>query len=219
MSRLRDLLWGDVADIYRAICGHPFITGLTDGTLSRERFGHYLVQDGHYLRGYATALTGCAAKAPTAAESTMFIEHAEAAIAAETQLHTELLTALGIDDPVAHPITPTTQAYMSYLRAVTATGGYAEAVAAVLPCYWIYSRVGEHLLDRGSPDPLYRRWIDTYGAPEFQETVDEVLTVTDRIGAQAPTPDLAAMRTHFHAAARYEWMFWDAAYRMEQWPI
>jgi len=27
------------------------------------------------------------------------------------------------------------------------------------------------------------------------------------------------MRTHFTTTSRYEWMFWDAAWRQEQWPV
>jgi thiaminase (transcriptional activator TenA) len=41
--------------------------------------------------------------------------------------------------------------------------------------------------------------------------------------AQVPAPRAteaeAAARQHFAMAARYEWMFWDAAYRRETWPV
>jgi len=55
-TRIRDLLWSDVEDIYAAILRHPFVTGLTDGSLPRQAFRHYIVQDAHYLRGFARAL-------------------------------------------------------------------------------------------------------------------------------------------------------------------
>jgi len=194
---------------------------LTDGSLEHNQFRHYLVQDAHYLRGYARALTGCAAQAPIESERTMFAEHAGAAIAAEADLHAGLLADLGLDAEAAEalPISPTTQAYTSYLLATTASGCYAEAVAAVLPCYWIYARVGEHLQRHGSPEPLFQRWIDTYAGQEYQEVVEAVLAVTDRIGAAAPAAEWELMRRHFHTAARYEWMFFDAAYRIEDWPV
>lgn len=220
-DRTRDALWDHAAEIYRRICEHPFITGLTDGSLGHERFRHYVVQDAHYLRTYARALAGCAAKAPLEAELRMFVEHTGEAIAAENELHAGLLAELGIDAEQAAslPITPTTQAYASYLLAVTASGSYSEAVAAVLPCYWIYARVGEHLQRLGSPEPLFQRWIDTYAGPEFQTVVDQVLTVTDRIGAQASPAERDLMCRHFHTTARYEWMFFDAAHRLEDWPV
>lgn len=220
-DRMRDLLWADVAEIYRGICAHPFVTGLTDGSLDHDRFRYYIVQDAHYLRHYARALAVCAAKAPGETELAMFAEHAGAAIAAERQLHAELLAGLGLDagHAAALPVGPVTQAYTSYLLATVYGGCYAEAVAAVLPCYWIYARVGEHLQQRGSPDPLYQRWIDMYAGQEFQGVVTAVLEVTDRIGAQASQYEKDLMRNHFHTTTRYEWMFWDAAYAMADWPV
>lgn len=221
---MRDVLWaadGPVAAIYQRICAHPFVAGLTDGSLGHDRFRYYVVQDAHYLRSYARALAVCAAKAPVQTELAMFVEHAGAAIAAERQLHAELLAALGLDAGAAAalPVGPATEAYTSYLLATVYGGCYAEAVAAVLPCYWIYARVGEQLQRRGSPDPLYQRWIDTYAGEQYQLVVAAVLEVTDRVGALASAAEKESMRRHFHATARYEWMFWDAAYRMADWPV
>lgn len=92
-------------------------------------------------------------------------------------------------------------------------------MAAVLPCYWIYARVGTALLERGSPDRRYQRWIDSYGGDEFAATVAEVLGVTDRVGPKLGEEDEAAARAHFEVTAKYEWMFFDAGYSREQWPI
>ncbi|MHA6785408.1 thiaminase II [Pseudonocardia saturnea] len=214
----RDVLWSDISGVYDAILAHPFLAGLADGTLPRESFRHYVVQDAHYLRGYAKALAVCAAKAPDVDATVMFAQHAAGAIAAERDLHAELMGELGgsVDD---EPVAPATQAYLSYLLATAHAGSYAEAVGAVLPCYWIYARVGEHLLAAGSPDPLYARWIAMYGGGEYQAVVDAVLDETDRVGAELSTPELARMRTHFSTTSRYEWMFWDGAYRRETWPV
>ncbi|MDN5930366.1 MAG: thiaminase II [Pseudonocardia sp.] len=212
----RDVLWSDISAVYDAILAHPFLAGLADGTLPRESFRHYVVQDAHYLRGYAKALAVCAAKAPDVAATVMFAQHAAGAIAAEQDLHASLLDELGTGD---EPVAPATQAYLSYLLATAHGGSYAEAVGAVLPCYWIYARVGEHLLATGSPDPLYARWIAMYGGDEYRAVVDAVLDETDRVGATLSTPELARMRTHFRTTSRYEWMFWDGAYRRETWPV
>ena len=77
---------------------------------------------------------------------------------------------------------PTTLAYTSYLLRSCHQGSFAEGLAAVLPCYWIYAEVGTALLARGSPDPLYARWIATYGGEEFGRIVADVLAVVDRVG-------------------------------------
>jgi thiaminase (transcriptional activator TenA) len=215
-------LWDSgAAKVYDAIVRHPFITGLTDGTLDHEAFRYFIVQDSHYLRAYSRALALVAARAVDEDAVSMFARHAVEAIQVERELHTELLESLGLTsaDVDATGSGPTTTAYMSYLTAVCATGTYAEAVAAVLPCYWIYRDVGRELLRRSSPDPVYKRWIETYGSAEFDAVVESVLAVTDQLGAQVGPGERERCHRHFATTTRYEWMFWDAAYRKLDWPI
>src|SRR5690348_2050741 len=104
----RDVLWSDAAGTYAAILAHPFLAGLADGSLPRDSFRHYIVQDAHYLRGYARALAVCAARSPDEDTCVMFAEHAAGAIAAERDLHAALLTDLGttVAAAAAEPVAP-----------------------------------------------------------------------------------------------------------------
>lgn len=214
-------LWASATGTYAAILDHPFLTGLTSGSLPETAFAYYVAQDAHYLRDYARALAVVGAKAPTHAEAGMFSRHAAATVDVELALHSTLLAELGLSvaDLEATPVSPTTRAYTSYLLAVAYGGSYAEGVAAVLPCYWIYASVGAALVTRGSPDSRYQRWIDTYAGDEFAAVVEEVLAVTDRVGMSLTADDAARAGRHFVTTARYEWMFWDAAWRQESWPV
>jgi thiaminase (transcriptional activator TenA) len=214
-------MWHEVEPIYTAILDHPFVTGLTDGTLDPKVFAHYVAQDVHYLRDYARALTIAAAKAPTLADTAMFARHAAEVFDVELALHGALLPELGMDPATvdAAPVAPTTRAYTSYLLATAYGGSFADGLAAVLPCYWIYARVGGELLERGSPDSRYQTWINTYGGDDFAATVAEVLALADRIGATLSPAEEPVARAHFVTTARYEWMFFDAAHRMEAWPV
>jgi thiaminase/transcriptional activator TenA len=218
---LTSTLWSRIDHIHTAVLAHPFVTGLTDGSLPTGAFQQYVTQDAHYLRGYARALAVCAAKAPTESDTVMFAEHAAGAIAAERELHAELMGELGSSaaEAAAQPVTPTTRAYLSYLLATVYGGSFAEGLGAVLPCYWIYAKVGEALLARSSPNPLYARWIGLYGGEEFQSVVDAVLALTDRVGAGLSAEETERMTEHVVTTSRYEWMFWDAAYRQETWPV
>jgi thiaminase/transcriptional activator TenA len=214
-------LWAAIAPTFDAIIAHPFVTGLTDGNLDPNAFAGYVAQDVHYLRIYARSLALVAAKAPTLADTAMFARHAAEVFDVELTLHGELLPALGLsaDAVDAVPVAPTTLAYTSYLLATAYGGSFADGLAAVLPCYWIYAEVGAELLARGSTDPRYQRWIDSYGGDEFAATVTEVLALADRIGPTLTPDDEAVARTHFVTTSRYEWMFFDAAYRRERWPV
>jgi thiaminase (transcriptional activator TenA) len=214
-------LWRTGAPTYDAIRRHPFITGLTDGSLSHDAFRYFVVQDSHYLRAYSRALTLVAGRAVDDGDVQMFARHAADAIEVERELHTGLFAELGIDPAEIDAVGagPTTMAYASYLIAVATTGTYAEAVAAVLPCYWIYRDVGRELAAASSPDPVYKRWIETYASEEFDAVVEAVLAVTDRLGESLGPAERERCHRHFAVTCRYEWMFWDAAYRQLPWPI
>jgi thiaminase (transcriptional activator TenA) len=58
-----------------------------------------------------------------------------------------------------------------------------------------------------------------YGGAEFQAVVDAVLELTDRLGGSVADPERALMREHVRTTTRYEWMFWDAGWRRETWPV
>lgn len=212
-------LWAEAAGIYPAILAHPFLAGLTDGSLDPDAFAHYLVQDAYYLHDFARALTVVGSKAPTHAGVGMLARHAAGIVEVELALHESLLSELGIHQTDAMPVAPTTRAYTSYLLATAYGGAFADGLAAVLPCYWIYAKVGAELVQRGSPDPRYQRWIDTYADAEYQNVVAEVLALADDIGQTLCAADEARARAHFAVTARYEWMFWDAAWRREAWPV
>jgi thiaminase (transcriptional activator TenA) len=214
-------LWRGITGSYAAILEHPFVTGLADGSLSRESFEFYVIQDALYLREYSRALAAVASRAPDQKETEMFARHAAGVVAVEMSLHASLLADLEIDPTAAAAAepAPTTLAYTSYLIAAAANGSYGEGVGAVLPCYWIYWEVGKHLLQRGSPDPRYQRWIDTYAGEEFGEDVREVIAVTDKLGRQIAAAERERVHRRFRATSRYEWMFWDMGYRRETWPV
>jgi thiaminase (transcriptional activator TenA) len=214
-------LWESIGDIYRAILAHPFITGLTDGTLPAESFAFYVVQDALYLQDYARALAAVGSRAPTSEAMQMFARHAADAVAAELELHATLLGELGISpqDVKRAEQAPTNRGYTAYLLATAHAGSYAEGVSAVLPCYWIYWEVGKELLRLGSPDPRYQRWISTYAAPEYGAVVAAVIAEVDRIAPTVSSAERELMRRHFRTTSRYEWMFWEAGLRRESWPV
>ncbi|MBI2884203.1 MAG: TenA family protein, partial [Candidatus Methylomirabilis oxyfera] len=166
-------LWKEIGAIYAAILRHPFLQGLTDGSLPRESFQFYAVQDALYLREFARALSMAAARAPQDEWIIMFNEHAAGALKVERQLHERFFREFGLTPQVvaATPLAPTNLAYTSYLLALAYAAPFHEAIAGLLPCYWIYWEVGKELERAGSPDPLYARWISTYASVEFGSLV------------------------------------------------
>ncbi len=214
-------LWRSIDLIYVEILAHPFLQGLTDGTLPEDCFRHYVTQDALYLRDYARALSLAGIRSPDENAFLMFNEHAVGAIAVERSLHSGFLKDLNVseDEFARTSPAPTTLAYTSYLLRKAALGDYPEILGAVLPCYWIYAEVGKALLEQGSPNPMYQTWIDTYGGEEFGAVVEAVLDLTDRACEDLSPVQRAAVTEAFVTTSRYEWMFWNMGWTLEKWPV
>jgi thiaminase/transcriptional activator TenA len=120
----------------------------------------------------------------------------------------------------AVPKGPITQAYIGHLQSVARTGSLGELVAAVLPCYWIYGEVGRRLY-KGRPrkPKIYREWIETYAGEAFWQPVREQIQLMDQLGAAASSSEKKIMAAHFTLSSRYEFMFWEQAYRLQSWPV
>ncbi|WP_026927810.1 TenA family protein [Granulicoccus phenolivorans] len=214
--RFTDELWADTATIRTAIDELPFLRRLADGTLHRDIFRHYLGQDWLYLRDYATALAQLAVQAPDGSATSFFALAAHGANEEAERLH-----ATHVADPDRVVKSPVCQAYTDFLLATGLRAGYAVQAAAVLPCFWIYTDVGQRLWEQAGqhPDHPYADWLAAYGDPVFAEQTDRARALVDQAAAAATPTIREQMRAAHRTASRYEWMFWDAPMRQENWPV
>ncbi len=221
MSTFSNRAWEESSGLYQRILELPFNRELADGTLSQERFQFYMIQDALYLEQYSRALSMASAKAPDAEAMQFFARAAEQALVVERALHGSFFEKFGIDrhDAAGSEPSPTCYGYTNFLLAVALQAGYEELVAALLPCFWIYWKVGNYIAGMAGRDNPYQAWIDTYADPAFGEAVETLIGINDRT-AEAATPERqGAMLQAFKRAVQFEWMFWDSAYRLEDWPV
>lgn len=212
--------WSRIDTLYRSILALPFNQELAAGTLSRERFTFYMLQDAHYLTVFGRALAVTAARAPDNDALIAFAGSAREAVVVERALHEDFFRKFGISaaEAAATEPSPTCSHYTSYLLATAHNAPYEVSVAALLPCFWIYWEVGKHLYGIAVPENPYQAWIDTYADEEFADGVRKVIAIADQV-AEAATPAAREdMSKAFVRASQLEWMFWDSAYRLEQWP-
>lgn len=212
--------WNRTAGLRQAIHDLPFNRELTAGTLAPERFRFYIEQDSLYLRRYSRVLAACAAKAPTQRAVEVFANSAHGAIVVEQSMHAGFLDRFGLapDELASAVMSPVCQAYTDFLVAAAFEQPYAVAVAAVLPCFWVYWDVGQAINAAATPDNPFQPWIDTYADPAFGDAVEQVKALTDEAAAAASDTDRHAMHHAFRRSTEYEWLFWDSAYTQQRWP-
>jgi thiaminase (transcriptional activator TenA) len=211
-------LWRDIAPIYGAIIEHPFIHELATSELARERFVFYMQQDSLYLQDFSRALAIVGARLPNVEDMEGYIAFASGTLTVERALHEDYFREFGVDAVASK--SPACFAYTHYLLSSAALCTHGEALAALLPCFWIYREVGNHIVARASANLAgnpYARWIETYAGPDFSRSVDRAIAVTESAAQSASEADRARMRSAFELSSRLEWRFWDSAYRLETW--
>ena len=220
MIRFSDEAWQRTASLREAIHVLPFNAELAAGTLARNRFQHYIVQDALYLGQFSRALAIAAAKAPDTGALQAFGQSALGALAVERALHEQYLRAFGVDPASLASAAPAPDclAYTSFLIAAAYHGPWEVLVAALLPCFWIYWDVGCAIARRAAPENPYRAWIDTYADERFGEAVEKVIAISDRAAEVTSVATRAEMFAAFGRACQYEWLFWDGAYQLRGWP-
>lgn len=212
-------LWNANQALFQSTLELPFNQELAAGTLSRERFCHYMIQDAHYLVAYGRALAVAAAKSDNAEGVVQFANAANEAVVVERALHGGFMRDFGItpEQFAATPLTPACHHYTSFLVSTAWSMPYPVAVAALLPCFWIYAEVGRDIHARSAKDNPYQAWVDTYASEEFHTAVRGVCATVDRLAEETTEATRAAMHAAYKDAARLEWMFWDSAYRLADW--
>lgn len=201
---------------------HPFVQALGRGDLDDARFRFYLEQDYLFLMDYAKVFALGAVRAQDLATQARFARLCADTLNVEMDLHRSYCAEFGITPADLERAVPsqTTRGYTGHLLQTAEAGGVAEIIAAVLPCYWGYWEIAGHLKARGLPaEPRCREWIEMYASEPVAETVRWLQKAMERRAASAGTEDRERFKRIFHESSRWEYLFWEMAWRREGWAV
>ncbi|MCU1605045.1 MAG: transcriptional activator, TenA family [Modestobacter sp.] len=201
-------LWADNADLTGVALAHPFVTGIGDGTLPRERFAGYVAQDAFFLEAFARAY-GLGAAHSTDRSGLDAFADLLAGVREELRLHGSYAARWGIDLARVQPL-PATLAYTDFLLATASLGGTALTCAAMVPCMRLYAHLGQSLASGGDEAGDYAEWVTTYADPAFEELAGTLESLLD--AAAGPGVDIPALRRTYRRAMQLEVGFFDAAW-------
>lgn len=216
--KFSDTLWNGIEDLWQKIRRHPFNEELAAGTLNEDAFRFYLEQDSLYLVDFSRALALLSARFSEPAISRQLLDFSAGALVAERELHQSFLSQYSDARPSRQE--PACLLYTQFLLATCALEPVEVAWAALLPCFWIYQRVGKEISEArvlGGPNP-YQRWINTYASPEFAMTVTNAVQLCDELSTRNPLQQ-PRMAEFFRTSTVLEWMFWEGAYRRSVFPL
>lgn len=158
------------------------------GTLPKKAFLFYVVQNVHYLAGYAASLHALAGRVATM--SNLPLEERKRIVkrlhgwAKDTDAVRESLDSVYAahaagkhlaDDPLFKTIEPATLLYINYEALCAKTSHPAVGMAALLPCFWVYDGLGQVFVKAQKKSRLQKNpfadWIAGYGSPEYSAEV------------------------------------------------
>ncbi|MBB5173410.1 thiaminase II [Texcoconibacillus texcoconensis] len=212
----------EAEELFQACYHHPFIKGIGKGDLKKEQLIHYVKQDYEYLNAMIRARALSMAKCDNREDMELFNSGIGFILNSEIHPHHCFCRVAGVDyeELQGYPLAPTAHHYANYMEKVAHEGTLAEAIAVALPCPWIYLYVGKRLIEEYNPDeshPFYE-WITFYGSQE-EPRMNRSLEKLDELAERASEEEKQRMREHFMASCKLEYMFFDMAYKVEEWPV
>ena len=210
-------LFAAVKDIWAQYDTHPFVTGMRDGTLDREKFRFYIMQDYLYLESYGRVFAVGIAKARTPELTQIFAHYLNMLTGAEMDLHRGYMGLLGITrkDLDAMPLALDNRSYTSYMLRVAYEDGEVETLTSILSCAWSYEYIARNMLRANAAaaeDPFYGDWVKGYVSERYAQDNVVLIDALDRLSADYNEAQLAHLEEIFVACSRYELAFWDMAW-------
>lgn len=196
-------LWSDNSDLAAEVLAHPFVRGIADGSLLRERFAAYLAQDAFFLESFARAYALALSRSPDT-PTVLALADLIAGVREELGLHASYAGSWGIDMSDVEPLAATS-AYTEFLLATAATQDVGVIYAAMAPCMRLYAWLGQSL-DPDEAGP-YAQWVQTYADPGFEGIAAVLEGLLDAQAGGTP-----AVRNAYRRAMRLELAFFEAAY-------
>jgi len=207
--------------VWKATLDHPFVRGIGDGTLSRDRFEFYLRQDYVYLVDFSRVFGLAAAKSSLLSDMGTFATLLNVTLNTEMELHRKTCAAYGIPPGVLEGTRkgPITSAYTDFLLRTCHEGDLSDILAVLVPCACGYVEIAKELESRGFPDDRFLRdWIVQYSSAEFEEFADWLIDRMNAHAVDAPARLRERWYRLYETSARYEYLFFDMSWKMEEGP-
>lgn len=208
-------------EIWDAYNEHPFVLGIQDGTLDREKFRYYIIQDYLYLEEYTKVFAVGIAKAKSPETISLFSKYVTLLTEGEMDIHRGYMGRFAVsrEELEATPRALDNLSYTSYMLRVAYEEGEAEVLAAILSCAYSYEVIARKIVERNPAaleHPFYGDWVKGYADPHYSEANVLLLEMTDRLTEHYTQQQIKHLTDIFIACSRYELAFWELAWNMSK---
>lgn len=207
-------------DIWKAYNEHPFVLGIQNGTLDKEKFRYYIIQDYLYLEDYAKTFAVGVAKAKSLRIANLFAKYISV-MNGELDVHNGYLARLGVtqEEIDSTPRSLDNLSYTSYMLRVAYEEGEAEILTAILSCAYSYEVIAQNIV-RNKPDSIdddfFGDWIKGYASDGYAQENILLLDEINRLTAHYTENQIKHLIDIFSACSRYELAFWEMSWKLSK---
>jgi thiaminase/transcriptional activator TenA len=192
---------------------HSFVQQIADGSLPKECFRHYLLQDYLFLVQFSRAFGLAVYKSNDIDDIRFALECCNSIVNVELGLHIEFCKEWGVseDDLKDLPESTANMAYTRYVLEKGVSGDLLDLYTALAPCTMGYAEIAQWI----SSDPAnmtadnpYLPWIEMYTSQEYKDFADIFEERINRYENDVSETRLKDLQKTFSAATRLEADFW-----------
>lgn len=199
---------------------HPFVQELGAGTLEKEKFKFYLLQDYLYLLEYAKVFAMALTKADDEKMLSNLSAITKATLVDEMKLHHLYMKEFGISDEEVKSVKASlfNRTYTANMLATALKGDLAETLATVFPCAWTYCDYGKRLKEQykdNLENNFYKSWIETYSGSDFENSFEWFYDAIDELVENKTEKEKQKIEDIFISSVEFEYMFWEMAYNKQ----
>lgn len=214
--KFSQVLLEEVKGLWNEYLEHPFVKGIGEGTLDKEKFKNYLIQDYLYLKDYAKVFAMGVVKASTMKEMKFYHQSIKGVLEDETAVHINYLREFGLtpEEVEKYKCELTTASYTNYMLGIALKGGAKEIAMTIMPCTWSYYYIGKHLYDNYKENlegNFYAPWIEEYASEEFRQCAQEWIDYIDYLCENISEVEKENLKDIFVKSSLYEMEFWNMA--------
>lgn len=215
-----DRLLESTKDIWESYNTHPFVLGIQNGTLDKEKFRYYIIQDFLYLKEYAKTFAIGVAKAKSLETANLFSKYI-AVMNGELNIHNGYMGKFNVTQDEINSIKPSLDnlSYTSYMLRIAYEDGEAEILGAILSCAYSYEVIAKKIVANNPAsvnDSFYGDWIKGYASKDYSSGNILLLNTLNSLTEFYTEAQISHLIDIFVACSRYESAFWQMSWEMKQ---
>jgi len=207
-------------EIWKEYNQHPFVLGIQNGTLDKDKFRYYMIQDYLYLEDYAKTFAVGVAKAKSLKIANLFAKYIDV-MNGELNVHEGYFAKLNITQEEINSAVRSLDnlSYTSYMLRVAYEEGEAEILAAILSCAYSYEVVARNIVKNNPSsvdDEFYGDWVKGYISESYAAENAVLLDEMNRLTEKYTEQQLKHLVDIFVACSRYELAFWEMSWNSDK---